>query len=72
MGLPRIQRSKDSIMVVVDRFSKIAHFVSYNKTVDASHMVDLYFREIVRLHRIPKSMVSNKNSMFLSHFSRTL
>ena len=68
MTLPRTQRGKDSIIVVVDRFSKIAHFVQCHKTNDASNVSNLYFKEMVRLHIIAKTIVSEREPMFLSYF----
>jgi hypothetical protein len=68
VGLPRSPRGKDAIWVVIDRLTKVAYFIPMKQTSSAADLVPLYIKEVVRLHGVPKSIVSDRDSKFVSKF----
>ena len=70
--LPRSPGGKDAIWVIVDRLTKSAHFLPFNVGLSTEKLAEMYVRQIVRLHDVPVSIVSDRDSRFISHFWRSL
>jgi hypothetical protein len=68
VGLPHTQAGYDSIWVIVDRLTKVAHFILVKKTYYGAKLVELYVPRIVCLHGVPKKIVSDRGLQFTSMF----
>ena len=68
VGLPLTGRKHDSVWAVVDRLTKSAHFLLVRTDYSLDKLAELYIKEIVRLHGIPVSIISNRDLRFTSRF----
>ena len=63
---PNIDRQHDFIMVVVDMLTKVTHFITVTTTYSTSNLAQVFMRYIVRLHGVPKNIVSHRDEKFTS------
>jgi hypothetical protein len=71
-GLPRTPKGNDSICVIVNRLTKVAHFIPMLATYGGDKLARLYIENILKLHGIPKSINSDRGAQFVSKFWRSL
>jgi hypothetical protein len=72
VGLPRTQAGYDAVWVIVDRLTKAAHFIPIKVKYSLEKLAELYLQEIVRLHGVLESIVSDRDPRFTSRFWRSL
>ena len=66
--LPRKPQGHDVVWVIVDRLTKSVYFLAVRMTFTLERFCRLYIQEIVRLHGVPISIVSDRDPRFTSHF----
>ncbi|RZC11704.1 Transposon Tf2-9 polyprotein, partial [Glycine soja] len=72
VGLPRTPRGLDYIWVIVDRLTKSTHFIPINIKFSLEKLTTLYISEVIRLHGVPSSIVSDRDPRFTSRFWESL
>jgi hypothetical protein len=70
-GLPKVQ-GKDCIYVVVDRLTKFSHFYAIPTEYNVVQVAELFFREVFRLHGLPRNIISDRDNRFIGTFWREL
>ena len=71
-GLPMTWRQHDSIMVLVDKLTKAAHFILVKSTDKTDDIAKIFMRDIFKLHGLPKEIVSDRDVKFTSNFWKGL
>ncbi|GJP58293.1 hypothetical protein CLOP_g22999 [Closterium sp. NIES-67] len=72
MGLPAKDGCIDAVFIVIDKFTKMAHFAACKKSISAEETTRLFISIVVRLHRIPSAIISDRDTKFTSNFWRNL
>ena len=67
-GLPKLAGMDSILVVVVDRLSKYGHFISLRHQFTATSIAGVFVKEIVQLHGVPNSIISDKDKKFINHF----
>ena len=71
-GFPLTQQKHDFVWVIVDKLTKSAHFIPVRMDYSMDRLAELYVEEIIRLHGVSLSIVSNRDSRFTSRFWKEL
>ena len=72
VGLPLTSHRHNSILVIVDKLTKSAHFIPVRDTYDVIDVAHVFVREVIHLHEIPKKIISDRDSRFTSRFWTSL
>lgn len=72
IGLLRTSRQHDVVMVVVDRLSKVDHFILLKTTYSTGEVTQVFIREIIKLHGVSKNIVSDRDVKLTSMFWKKL
>ena len=68
VGLPATQEGHNGVWVVMDRLTKMVHFLPFNTKWSVAEIARYYVREVVKLHSVPASIVSDKDARFTFRF----
>jgi len=72
VGLPNTSQHHDSIWVIIDRLTKTTHFIPVHTTCNAKRYAEIYLDRIVCLHRVPKTIISDRGAQLIARFWKQL
>ena len=72
VGLPNTSQKHDSVWVIIDRLTKTAHFLPVHTTYSTKRYAEIYLDQIIHLHGVPKTIISDHGSQFVARFGEQL